>query len=1216
MVWRMSFLTRFCVSVVILFSVFPSAAAQDALWQFTNSALVQQQSATSDQDKNRQQVSKLADRLSKNSPSGLPSLQWIQADSGLLESLQEQSALALALPNSGEHQLVVVSREQTAMGVTISRAIGTDVSLSLSQLGQAVSGSVVRDGVRWQVTIRGDVGIIYKNSELPNLSKEAIKNDGLEIPKQKKPLNVDENAGQSAADEGGNVADIVVVYSEALVSIYGSRDGVLVRIANVIDATNEMYANSNVDLELNVVDIMTVDYDPNNAIGSEEALYAVSGFDTGMEFYTHARRQSERLGADFLVSFRPYVGDGVCGIAWVGSPGSSGYNPTYAVSHTSLDCGIEVNAHELGHNMGLQHSRRQDPGYGYAYHYALGHGVDNVFTTIMAYPQAFGGAGREYKFSSPDLTCANDYACGVDHTDRTNGADAARALRLRRDQITSVRLRQQVSGELLTVSGINGAVQVNGQTCPANSSCEYIVATNTEVTVTAQSNNLISFARWRGGSCSGQIPTCELTVSATTNVIAEFEEYYIDVPVGQALDNNDLDFYTSETYPWRATDLTSVVGNTSLRSPIWGDRGDASVGTIVQGYGDLTFSAKVSSDTDEEGLYVLVNGETMFSVVGNNDWQQYTVPITDTLQLNNEVVFLHDKNMSDTIGTDLVWIDNVQFEASDNQPLIARFNSYGEGTIQSSLDDNTCSGTCDKAVETGQEVTFTAVPDARGEFLSWAGACRGQQTECRVTFDRSKEVHAYFSNSFVSYAEALDNSNLVFESSSPTWEVTNTSASVGDSSVRSAPIADSQSSAIAVQLEGAGELSFDWQVSSETSYDFLQLYINGGLIAEISGERYWNNYSSDLGDGLHQVEWVYYKDGSVSSGADAGYLDNVQWTGRSDNTNQVEVTVEGDLGFVRTNDGFYCRSSCSFVAAEGDSLTFYAQADSGANFSGWQGACSGTAEECSIAVEQDITIIAAFDAPTYTVNASSNQGGSITPAVQSVIQGEAVQLLIAPLAGYQLATINGCDGVLSSDKSSYQTAPVFEACTVHAEFERLYYEVNFELGEYGTLTDGPALSQQLAWGEAAQAPNFTVASGWNFAGWSDDFSKITSPLTVTANYQQIEGNNRVDIVLGANGSMDLEPVQYVADNGYLTATVKADTGYTINRQVGGTCPAGEWASDDYRWGPITESCTVNFEFYAQQKSSSLLMILSAIVSQQQAQNEEEEQQEKQQEQKP
>jgi hypothetical protein len=93
-----------------------------------------------------------------------------------------------------------------------------------------------------------------------------------------------------------------------------------------------------------------------------------------------------------------------CGIAWVGQ-GSNGnlYNSSgnnmYSIS--AVDCGATTFVHELGHNMGNGHSRKQGDTSGGVYVDGMGHGVQNLFASIMAYPHVFGSATQYDYFANP-----------------------------------------------------------------------------------------------------------------------------------------------------------------------------------------------------------------------------------------------------------------------------------------------------------------------------------------------------------------------------------------------------------------------------------------------------------------------------------------------------------------------------------------------------------------------------------------------------------------------------------------------------------------------------------------------------------------------------------------------------------------------------------------------------------------------------------------------
>ena len=107
------------------------------------------------------------------------------------------------------------------------------------------------------------------------------------------------------------------------------------------------------------------------------------------------------------------------------------------------------------------------------------------------------------------------------------------------------------------------------------------------------------------------------------------------------------------------------------------------------------------------------------------------------------------------------------------------------------------------------------------------------------------------------------------------WVIDNAVYYEGYNAARSGSITHSKSSELSLSMDvlAAGDMSFYYKVSSEIGYDYLRFYLDGSLVAEWDGEVDWTPYTQALTAGPHTIMFAYEKDGSLSSGSDAGWID-------------------------------------------------------------------------------------------------------------------------------------------------------------------------------------------------------------------------------------------------------------------------------------------------------------------------------------------------------
>jgi len=110
------------------------------------------------------------------------------------------------------------------------------------------------------------------------------------------------------------------------------------------------------------------------------------------------------------------------------------------------------------------------------------------------------------------------------------------------------------------------------------------------------------------------------------------------------------------------------------------------------------------------------------------------------------------------------------------------------------------------------------------------------------------------------------------------WIVSNDLPFAGSYCAKSDDINDLETSELKIDFNSAinDSLSFYYMISSELSYDFFRLYVDGVNVFEESGIRTWNYHAQAIAAGSHEIKFNYEKDVTVSEGSDCSWIDNVR----------------------------------------------------------------------------------------------------------------------------------------------------------------------------------------------------------------------------------------------------------------------------------------------------------------------------------------------------
>jgi hypothetical protein len=299
----------------------------------------------------------------------------------------------------------------------------------------------------------------------------------------------------------------------------------------------------------------------------------------------------------------------------------------------------------------------------------------------------------------------------------------------------------------------------------------------------------------------------------------------------------------------------------------------------------LSWKWKTDCETEWDNLLMSINGEPYESITGDSGWIDGSVLLGDGTHV---IRFAYVKDEDGDVGQDAAWLDQVK--------LIFPPNPNGPGGLALDVGQSTNTPITGTGLA-GSVWTAAGLPP--GLLINSSGVLQGAPTTAGVfdaaitatnTAGSTTHIVTIAVQATATVADATDTSNPHTWTSprgNPTWFGQQLVTHDGVDALQTAFIPDAtgfdnavvpSESITILNLQGPGVLNYHYRVDSETDHDFFIVRRAGVDLLRKSGFVDWKSHTIEIQPGSHQIEFIYSKDGSGASGADAAWIDQVVFT--------------------------------------------------------------------------------------------------------------------------------------------------------------------------------------------------------------------------------------------------------------------------------------------------------------------------------------------------
>jgi uncharacterized repeat protein (TIGR02543 family) len=584
---------------------------------------------------------------------------------------------------------------------------------------------------------------------------------------------------------------------------------------------------------------------------------------------------------------------------------------------------------------------------------------------------------------------------------------------------------------LLTVNAQGtGKGTITGQGLDCGNDCTEEFQTDTKVTLTASPDSLSTFAGWTGG-CSGTTSTCSVAMTQAQTVTAKFNLKQFSLIVntegkGKVIADG-IDCGNDCTQDYSANSLVTLIAEPETGNSFsnWSGGCNTITGTTCQ----ITMNqaqnvTALFNSLPPKTLKVQLQGNGTITSspngiqCGTDCEEQYTTNTSITLSATPDTDYVFGNWSGACQGktpTCLVSMNTDQsvtavFDYSPTPEYLLTVTNRNQDKGRVTAKGIDCGSDCTESYVEKTLVTLTATPNSDSSFLGWSGACIGMGN-CQVTMTQAQNLSASFQslNQYLLTVNHLGTGN---------GRITGTGINCGTdcnetltdgTTITLTAIPDDNSTFIGwgAACSGIDTCQVTMDKVKNVTATFNQITPNEYALTVTksgTGGGHVKGTGIDCGTDCSETftdkpvltltahpdadsEFIAWSGGCAGSGRcqfSMAQPQNVNATFNLLATDEYTLTVTPlgkGTGRVTTT-GIDCGTDCSENYIQNTPVTLIAQPSADSIFTGWSGACSGTAA-CQISMTQTQQVTATFEpiavkAYTLTVQQTGNGNGQIT----------------------------------------------------------------------------------------------------------------------------------------------------------------------------------------------------------------------------------------------